>query len=58
MSDTALHLDIVCADIIEFGADVVALKYAQDLYGADRKSYSVLGRHHQTSITYSRNRAA
>ena len=39
MSDvgSALNFDVVCADIVAFPADVIALKYAQDLHGADKQ---------------------
>ncbi len=37
-----IQIDVTAADALEFDADVLALKYAQKLYGVDRAVYSLL----------------
>jgi hypothetical protein len=42
--DRSITVSVVCADILDFAADVVVLKYANGLHGADAAAYERLGR--------------
>src|SRR5271165_5390349 len=42
MSDTGLIIEVVQGDVLDFAADVLALKYAQHYYGSDEAVSKVL----------------